>query len=112
MTTGRVLYQYHTGTMTHREEGIMSYVGEDFVEINPETAANAGIENGDYVRVESRHGTIRVTAQVTELTGNGHRVRPDALRRIGREHAHRRGEPRYGGANARVQGDERPTPAG
>ncbi|WP_256685603.1 formate dehydrogenase subunit alpha [Halococcus qingdaonensis] len=69
MTTGRVLYQYHTGTMTHREEGIMSYVGEDFVEINPETAANAGIANGDYVRVESRHGTIRVKAQVTERPG-------------------------------------------
>ena len=29
LTTGRVLYQYHTGTMTHREEGIMQYTPRD-----------------------------------------------------------------------------------
>ena len=69
LTTGRVLYQYHTGTMTHREEGIMQYTPSDFVEIHPETAAEYGIESGDVVTVESRRGEIDVPAQVTDRVG-------------------------------------------
>ncbi|PSQ02293.1 formate dehydrogenase subunit alpha [Halobacteriales archaeon QS_4_69_31] len=69
LTTGRVLYQYHTGTMTHREEGIMQYTPSDFIEINPETATNYGIESGDMVTVESRRGAVTVPAQVTDRIG-------------------------------------------
>lgn len=69
LTTGRVLYQYHTGTMTHREEGIMEYTPSDFVEIHPDVAVNYGIEDGDQVQVESRRGAISVPAQVTDRVG-------------------------------------------
>jgi len=69
LTTGRVLYQYHTGTMTHREEGIMQYTPSDFIEIHPETAEAAGIESGDMVTVESRRGEIVVPAQLTDRVG-------------------------------------------
>jgi formate dehydrogenase major subunit len=69
LTTGRVLYQYHTGTMTHREEGIMQYTPSDFVEIHPDTAMAHGIESGDMVRVASRRGEIVVPAQVTDRVG-------------------------------------------
>ena len=69
LTTGRVLYQYHTGTMTHREEGIMQYTPSDFVEIHPTTAASHGVESGDMVRIESRRGEIVVPAQVTDRIG-------------------------------------------
>jgi formate dehydrogenase major subunit len=69
LTTGRVLYQYHTGTMTHREPGIMGHAGSDFIEIHPDTAADYGIEHGDMVRVESRRGAVEVPAQVTERPG-------------------------------------------
>ncbi len=69
LTTGRVLYQYHTGTMTHREEGIMQYTPSDFVEIHPDTAAEYGIESGDEVRIRSRRGEIVVPAQVTDRVG-------------------------------------------
>jgi formate dehydrogenase major subunit len=69
LTTGRVLYQYHTGTMTHREAGIMQYTPSDFVEIHPETAADLGVESGDEVRIESRRGEVVVPAQVTDRVG-------------------------------------------
>jgi formate dehydrogenase major subunit len=69
LTTGRVLYHYHTGTMTHREEGIMKYTPSDFVEIHPDTAAACGVESGDPVRVTSRRGEIVVPAQVTDRVG-------------------------------------------
>ncbi|MFC5971875.1 formate dehydrogenase subunit alpha [Halomarina salina] len=71
LTTGRVLYQYHTGTMTHRQEGIMAISGENFIEIHPETAEELGVADDEYVVVTSPHGSIRVIAQVTERPGPG-----------------------------------------
>ena len=71
LTTGRVLYQYHTGTMTHPEEGIMAYNDRDFVEINPEDAAEYDVEDGDLVRMSSRRGEVVVPAQVTARVGAG-----------------------------------------
>lgn len=69
LTTGRVLYQYHTGTMTNREAGIRQYSPNNFVEIHPETAAELGVESGELVTIESRNGEIAVPAQVTDRVG-------------------------------------------
>ncbi len=69
MTTGRVLYQYHTGTMTNREPGIRSYTDELFVEINPATAEELGVSDEQYVDISSRKGSITALAQVTERPG-------------------------------------------
>ena len=71
LTSGRVLYHWHTGQITRRVEGLMSHVGESFVEVNPETAAELDVEDGDYVRVESRRGSIVVRADVTDRVGPG-----------------------------------------
>ena len=71
LTSGRVLYHWHTGQITRRVEGLMSHVGESFVEVNPETAGDLGVEDGEYVRVESRRGSIVVTVEVTDRVGPG-----------------------------------------
>jgi formate dehydrogenase major subunit len=71
MTTGRVLYHWHTGQITRRVEGLMSHVGQSFVEVHPDTAAALDVADGDYVRVESRRGSIVVQAQVTDRVGEG-----------------------------------------
>lgn len=71
LTTGRVLYHWHTGQLTRRVEGLMNHVGESFVEINPETAAELDIADGTYVRVGSRRGEIVVRAEVTDRVGPG-----------------------------------------
>ncbi|WP_267643442.1 formate dehydrogenase subunit alpha [Haloarchaeobius amylolyticus] len=71
LTTGRVLYHWHTGQLTRRVEGLMSHVGESFVEVHPDTARELGIADEEYVRVESRRGAIVVKVQVTERVGPG-----------------------------------------
>ncbi len=71
LTSGRVLYHWHTGQITRRVEGLMRHVGESFVEIHPETAEQLGVSDEEYVRVESRRGDIVVRAQVTERVGEG-----------------------------------------
>jgi formate dehydrogenase major subunit len=69
LTSGRVLYHWHTGQITRRVEGLMSHVGESFVEIHPETAEELSIADGEYVRVRSRRGAIVVRATVTDRVG-------------------------------------------
>ncbi|WP_440008945.1 formate dehydrogenase subunit alpha [Halomicrococcus sp. SG-WS-1] len=71
LTSGRVLYHWHTGQLTRRVEGLMGHVGESFVEIHPRTADRLSVSDDEYVRVESRRGDIVVKAQVTDRVGEG-----------------------------------------
>jgi formate dehydrogenase major subunit len=71
LTSGRVLYHWHTGTITRRVEGLMSHVGESFVEINPATAEALGVDDGEYVSVESRRGEITVKTKLSDRPGEG-----------------------------------------
>ncbi|MFC7192368.1 formate dehydrogenase subunit alpha [Halocatena marina] len=71
MTSGRVLYQYHTGTMTFREEGDMSYSSKSFVEIHPDTAKEYGVSNGDTLDITSRHGETQSMAEITHRPSPG-----------------------------------------
>jgi formate dehydrogenase major subunit len=71
MTTGRVLYQYHTGTMSRRSVGLNERCPECLVEINTEDAKKLRIRNGEKVRVISRRGKIEAKASVGEMTDKG-----------------------------------------
>ncbi|WP_158055444.1 formate dehydrogenase subunit alpha [Halorussus halophilus] len=71
LTSGRVLYHWHTGTMTRRIRALMDHVPESFVTIHPKMAEDLGIEDGEYVRVSSRRGDIVVKASVEEMSDPG-----------------------------------------
>ncbi|ELY96472.1 formate dehydrogenase subunit alpha [Natrialba taiwanensis] len=71
LTSGRVLYHWHTGQLTRRSEGLMGHVGESYAEIHPQTAGQIGVADGEYVEVESKRGSIVVRAKVTERTAPG-----------------------------------------
>lgn len=66
LTTGRVLYHYHTRTMTGRVAALNHMAPASFIEINSQDAAQLGIKDGDTVQVSSRRGTITTTAMVTD----------------------------------------------
>lgn len=71
LTTGRILYHYHTRTMTGREQGLNNLFDESYVEINPLTARGLEIEDGEIVRVTSRRGSVDVKAVVTDHIQEG-----------------------------------------
>jgi len=71
LTTGRVLYQYHTGTMTMKSASLNEEAPEAFVEIAAADAEKAGIADGDQVTVASRRGAITVPAKVSDMTEAG-----------------------------------------
>ncbi len=67
LTTGRILYHYHTRTMTGRVDGLNQLAPSSYVEINEATANRLGIENGERVKLTSRRGQIETTAKITEI---------------------------------------------
>ncbi|MGI6227236.1 MAG: molybdopterin oxidoreductase family protein, partial [Peptococcales bacterium] len=71
LTTGRILYQYHTRTMTGRVDGLNQKAPESYIEINPHTAKNYAIVDGETIRVSSRRGSILTKAKVVDIVDEG-----------------------------------------
>ncbi len=71
LTTGRLLFHFHTGTMTRKVPDLNYLRSEELVEINPEDARSLGIEDGEWVEVSSRRGKVKAKAWVTERSPKG-----------------------------------------
>ena len=66
LTTGRIYYHFHTGTMTRRISILDREAPEALVEINPEDAKKLGIKNNDQVELTTRRGSIKLKAEITK----------------------------------------------
>ncbi|HUW37461.1 MAG TPA: formate dehydrogenase subunit alpha [Rhodocyclaceae bacterium] len=64
LTTGRTLSQYNVGAQTRRTENL-SFYSEDLLEIHPHDAEQRGIEDGDWVGIQSRAGGTVLRATIT-----------------------------------------------
>jgi formate dehydrogenase alpha subunit len=71
LSTGRVLYHFHTGTMTRRAKGPVERCSESLVEINPKDAEKYGIEDGETVKVSTRRGSVEAKTSVTSRSPEG-----------------------------------------
>ena len=65
-TTGRILWHWHTGTMTRRSATLANEVPTGWIEINTEDANALGIKNGERIRAVTRRGSVEVPAKVTD----------------------------------------------
>jgi predicted molibdopterin-dependent oxidoreductase YjgC len=71
LTTGRIMFHYHTGSMTRRSEKLHQEVPEGYVEISPEDADRLGLAKSERVRVISRRGEIETNAWITRRVPPG-----------------------------------------
>jgi formate dehydrogenase major subunit/formate dehydrogenase alpha subunit len=71
LTTGRVLYQYHTGTMTMKTEGLNDRAPECFVEISSADASKFALEDGTTVHISSRRGEIEAKINISDKAVDG-----------------------------------------
>jgi formate dehydrogenase alpha subunit len=71
LTTGRLLYHYHTGTMTMKSDGLNEIAPECFVEISSQDARKYDLQDGASVDIESRRGTIRAVIKVSNIAVSG-----------------------------------------
>jgi formate dehydrogenase alpha subunit len=66
LTTGRLMFHFHTGSMTRRSKKLDSEVPEAYVEINVTDAKKLGLNGNKHVRVTSRRGQIQLGVRVTD----------------------------------------------
>jgi len=71
LTTGRVLYQYHTGTMSMKSSGLNALAPECFVEISKKDASSYDVKEGELIKVISRRGEIEAKAKISEQAVDG-----------------------------------------
>ena len=71
LTTGRQLYQFHTGTMTRKSAVINQVSPTGYVEIHPDDAMELGIGDGENVEVMTRRGKVNTLARVTGNIAKG-----------------------------------------
>jgi len=70
LTTGRVLQQFHTGTMSRKSKGLNNLAGPS-VMVSVEDAEAMGVSNSQMVRVTTRRGSIVTKAFVTKRMPKG-----------------------------------------
>jgi formate dehydrogenase alpha subunit len=73
LSTGRLLYHWHGGTMTRRVAGLLELAPRLEIAVNPVDARRLGVETGAHLRMRSRRGELEGYACLTEA------VRPGAV---------------------------------
>ncbi len=73
MTSGRVVSQYLSGTQTRRIGPLVDQYPGPQVELHPQLAEKLGVKTGDFVRVESRRGSVTLPSLVVRT------IRPDTI---------------------------------
>jgi len=71
LTTGRVLYQYHTGTMTRRSDILEGAAPAAYVEMNPADAKELKLADKEMVSASSRRGNIELAVRITDRVNKG-----------------------------------------
>ena len=66
LTTGRVIDQWHTATMTGKVPELHRAFPSAYVELNPQDAQKLDIRNGDQVMLETRRDKMSFPARLTE----------------------------------------------
>lgn len=76
LSTGRVVYHFHTRTKTARSEALNRRVPDAYVEIHPEDAKRMDISLGDCVEVSSARGRWEGAAMVVDTVRPGELFMP------------------------------------
>jgi predicted molibdopterin-dependent oxidoreductase YjgC len=71
LSTGRVLYHYHSGTMTRRSKPLDWIEPGGYVEIHPEDAAHAEVVEGDDIVIKSRRGVVETKVKISDRVPPG-----------------------------------------
>ncbi|MCK5673298.1 MAG: molybdopterin-dependent oxidoreductase, partial [Spirochaetales bacterium] len=71
LTTGRMLYHYHTATMTRRSTPLREFAPEGYLEICKEDLKDLGAADGDKLQISSRRGVITAKAKMSDRVAKG-----------------------------------------
>jgi formate dehydrogenase alpha subunit len=76
LNTGRILYQFHSSTMSLRSGPLSAFAKDSFILVHPADAARFGLADGAPVRVSSRRGELVTVLRVDEGVTPGETFMP------------------------------------
>lgn len=76
LNSGRLLYHYHTATMTRRTKPLREYIDEAFLLMHPDDAIKNGLTNGDKIKVKSHRGELETILRVSNEVLEGELFMP------------------------------------
>jgi formate dehydrogenase alpha subunit len=71
LSTGRLLYHYHTGSMSRRTAALPQYVPGPFMEMHAADMKKMGVADKEQVKVTSRRGSIVIEARESDRVDVG-----------------------------------------
>jgi len=76
LNSGRILFQYHSSTMSGRNDALNTYADKSYVIVNPTDAARLDLRDGDPVRIWSRQGELHTVVTVRDEVLEGELFMP------------------------------------
>jgi formate dehydrogenase alpha subunit len=76
LNSGRLLYHYHTATMTRRVQPLREFINEAFILMHPDDALKNGLVDGDKVKVKSQRGELQTILRVSDEVLEGELFMP------------------------------------
>jgi hypothetical protein len=67
LSTGRVVYHFHTRTKTGRAKALRDAAPDAFVQINGDDARRLGVKDGEMLRMTSRRGVAEAPARIGDI---------------------------------------------
>jgi nitrate reductase (cytochrome) len=71
LTTGRVVEQWHTGTMTDKIPSLAQGSGPGVFYLNPQDARDMNVKEGEEIEVSSGYGSVRARVKISENETRG-----------------------------------------
>jgi len=65
LNTGRILYQYHTCTMSRRNKALTDFANQSYVLMHPDDVTKLGLKKGQRLKIVSRQGEIDTRLKVS-----------------------------------------------
>lgn len=76
LNSGRILYQYHSATMSRRNRALNDFANEAYVLMNMVDADNFGFKTGDIVRVSNSRGELTTVMRESDEVAIGELFMP------------------------------------
>lgn len=76
LNSGRILYHYHTATMSRKNKALTDFVNESYVLMNPGDVIKFGFDDGERVKVTSKQGELVSTLQASDHVAEGELFMP------------------------------------
>jgi formate dehydrogenase alpha subunit len=76
LNSGRILYQYHTSTMSRKNKSLTDFANESYVLMNEGDVVKFGLEDGEQVKVSSKQGELETKLQSSDQVAEGELFMP------------------------------------